>query len=87
MYILIVDSCLLALRLIYDNEQLTSIGASPADLVANDAETQEFQQLISNHLDMLDATLSMANTAFNGFTKFANATVGSPIGFNNFWNL
>lgn len=75
--------CLIALSNLYNADTITNIQGQILNLLINDIEVQNFNNIITIST-LLDATLSITEAEFNGFTKLVNTTVGSPSAFNNF---
>ena len=80
--------CAIAIYKLYSHDKANEVHNKLVDLYINSGDA-EVSALISTLLrnTSLDYTQSITQSEFNGFTKYVNASVGSPSAFNNFWSL
>ena len=85
---LLLTPCLVALQQEeYSEEEIGYTIGACIELETNDKQGKEFITIVEQYNTELDVTAAMNNDAFAGFTKFVNASIGSPSAFNNFWQL
>lgn len=79
--------CIIAIYKLYSHDKAYEVSNKLGDLfMSGDVEVTALISTLSSNTS-LDYTQSITQSEFNGFTKFVNASVGSPSAFNNFWTI
>lgn len=78
---------LIAIQLEFSQEEASNITDLMIGLYGSDAQCKSFNEVLSAHNAELDVTATMNDDAFAGFTKYVNASIGSPSAFNNLWSI
>jgi hypothetical protein len=79
--------CIIAIYKLYSHDKAYEVSNKLSGLyVSGDADVVALISTLAGNTS-LDFTQSITQSEFNGFTKFVNASVGSPSVFNNFWSL
>ena len=78
--------CAIAIYKLYNNDKANEIYNNLINLFLNDTQVSAFINILMSNNDP-NYTQSITESELNGFTKFVNASVGSPSAFNNFWTI